>query len=328
MIYFILGSNSFAGASLVDFLLSAEHQVVGISRSEQPHVILQPYAQNKNLQNFIFHSLDVNTHQDEIIALLRKYKPQYIVDFAGQGMVAESWKNPEQWYLTNIVAKVRLHDFLRTCDFLQRYVRVSTPEVYGSTDQMVSEDQHFNPSTPYAISHAAVDMSVLAFYRQYQFPAILTRFANFYGPHQQLYRIVPRTIIYALTGKKLPLHGGGTAKRAFIYSTDVARALDTTIRHGKVGETYHFSSGDCISIADLVQMLCRLMQIDYDQFIEKVADRPGKDNQYLMNAEKAHKELNWRPLISLEQGLKYSIDWVKQNIAAIKQLPLEYIHKA
>jgi len=217
MKYFVLGSNSFAGSTFVDEMLSQEEPVVGISRSEQPNVVLRPYANNKNLKNFSFYALDINQDFDAIKQLILKYKPQYVVDFAGQGMVAESWKNPEQWYLTNIVAKVKLHDFLRTCDFIDRYVRVSTPEVYGHSDQPMTEGQAFNPSTPYAVSHAAVDMSLMAFHKQYGFPVLFTRYANFYGPHQQLYRIIPRTIIYSLLGKKLSLHGGGALLSARLF---------------------------------------------------------------------------------------------------------------
>ena len=101
-------------------------------------------------------------------------------------MVAESWTAPAQWYTTNIVAKVRLHDWLRQQSWLERYVRISTPEVYGSHDTLQPESWHLNPSTPYAVSHAAIDLSLRAFHAHYGFPVVFTRFANFYGPGQQL----------------------------------------------------------------------------------------------------------------------------------------------
>lgn len=135
MTYFILGSNSFAGSVFVDELLSQGERVVGISRSEEPSDVLKPYAKHKELKNFTFYQLDLNQNFPAIKNLIEKYKPSYVVDFASQSMVAESWQYPEQWYTTNIVAKVRLHDFLRQCDFLERYIRISTPEVYGHSDQ-------------------------------------------------------------------------------------------------------------------------------------------------------------------------------------------------
>ncbi len=325
--YLVLGSNSFAGSSFVKHLLDADEQVIGISRSPAPNDTLLAYGRHSKRSNFQFLQLDVNQDIDEIIACIQQKKPSVIVDFAGQGMVAESWGKPEQWYQTNIVAKVKLHNFLCQCDFLDKYVRVSTPEVYGHTETHVKEDAAFVPSTPYAVSHAATDLSLLAFYRQYQFPVVLTRFANFYGPHQQLYRIIPRTVIYALTGKQLLLHGGGTSERAFIHGEDVASGLDAAIQKGRIGETYHFSAGDVISIAGLVQHICQLMQVDYNAFVEVAPDRPSKDARYVMDIEKARTELEWKPTVSLEKGLSQTIAWIKRDLDKIKTFPLEYLHK-
>lgn len=327
MKYLVLGNNSYAGSSFVNFLLNHDQQVSGISRSSEPHDTLLAYGRNPHRTRFKFRQLDLNQDFDEITAYIDQYKPHVIVDFAGQGMVAESWNNPEQWYQTNIVSKVKLHNVLRHCDFLDRYVRVSTPEVYGHTEDSVQEDRPFSPTTPYAVSHAAIDLSLLAFYRQYQFPVVLTRFANFYGPHQQLYRIIPRTIIYALIGKRLPLHGGGTSKRAFIHGDDVSSALYASIHHGQSGETYHFSSGQVISIAALVRNISQLIQVNYDDLIEVVADRPAKDAQYIMDTTKAENELNWQPAIGLEEGLDQTIAWIKRDLSTIKKSVLHYIHK-
>ncbi|MDP1574206.1 MAG: GDP-mannose 4,6-dehydratase [Coxiellaceae bacterium] len=327
MKYLILGSNSFAGSSLVNYLLAKEQTVIGVSRSQEPDPLLLAYAKNKNIKLFRFYQYDINSNFNELISLINREKPQFIIDFAGQGMVAESWKNPEQWYQTNFVAKVRLHNHLRQCDFLERYIRVSTPEVYGSADNAVDETQAFNPSTPYAVSHAAIDMSLKAFYQQYQFPVVLTRFANFYGPHQQLYRIIPRTILYCLLGKKLQLHGGGKSERAFIYGDDVASGIDAVIQTGSLGETYHFSAGNVISIKKLVEIICKKMNVNFNELVEMSADRPGKDALYSMKTDKAEAHLKWSPKISLENGIQNTINWLQSNVESIKTLPLEYIHK-
>ncbi|OGT16431.1 MAG: hypothetical protein A3I12_00830 [Gammaproteobacteria bacterium RIFCSPLOWO2_02_FULL_38_11] len=327
MSYFILGSNSFSGATYVNQLLLRGECVIGISRSSQPHPVLCPYHSNPNYKNFYFYQLDLNRHAQKIFDVINKHKPKYIIDFASQSMVAESWLSPEAWYTTNIVAKVRLHQYLRQCDFLERYIRISTPEVYGHTPEKITETARFNPSTPYAVSQAAMDMSVLAFYRQYQFPVVITRFANFYGPYQALYRIIPRAIIYGFLNKELPLHGGGASIRAFIYSTDFTRGVDAVIQRGKLGETYHFSDDHFISITDLIRKITSLLQIPYESLVTVVSDRPGKDNQYLMDATKAQRELDWKPRVLLEEGLYETIHWVKKGIDSIKALPFEYIHK-
>ena len=327
MKYLILGSNSFAGASLVNYLLTREQHVVGVSRSEEPSPLLLSYASNKNIKLFQFFQYDINSNFDDLIKLIAREKPHYIVDFAGQGMVAESWKNPEQWYQTNFVSKVKLHNYLRRCDFLERYIRVSTPEVYGDISGAVDESQRFNPSTPYAVSHAAIDMSLQAFYQQYKFPVILTRFANFYGPYQQLYRIIPRTIIYGLLGKTLELHGGGLSERAFIHGDDVASGIDCVIKNGNIGETYHFSAGQTLSIKNLVKIICYAMKINFDTFTKIGPERPGKDAIYNMKTEKSAEKLQWSPKKNLEDGINETIQWLRSNLETIKTLPLEYIHK-
>ncbi|OGT37208.1 MAG: dTDP-glucose 4,6-dehydratase [Gammaproteobacteria bacterium RIFCSPHIGHO2_12_FULL_37_14] len=323
----VLGSNSFAGACFVNHLLNNEKTVIGVSRSKEPNPILLAYQNNANKTLFQFYQFDINKQINEIFKLISQQKPNIIVDFAGQGMVAESWSAPDQWYQTNIVAKAQLHHFLSQCDFIEKYIRVSTPEVYGSTEKDIDENCHYKPSTPYAVSHAAIDLSLKAYYQQYQFPVVFTRFANFYGPYQQLYRIIPRTIIYGLTGKKLSLHGGGTSQRAFIYGDDVAVALNSVIENGKIGETYHFSSEKPLSIARLVEIICKKMDIEFSVLVQSTVDRPGKDAMYAMSSEKAARFLGWKPKISLEIGIAHTIDWVRSNIEAIKSLPLEYIHK-
>jgi dTDP-glucose 4,6-dehydratase len=265
---------------------------------------------------------------EAIFTELSRFEPEYVVDFAGQGMVAESWRSPEQWYQTNIVSKVRLHDFLRKQPWIKKYVRVSTPEVYGSTAHVIGEDQPYAPSTPYAVSHAATDMSLTAFYRNYGFPVVLTRFANFFGPGQQLYRIVPRTVIFALSRRKLPLHGGGTSVRAFIHSADVANGLLHSLERGIPGQAYHFSPEDFHSIRETVETICKEMGADFDEVVEIADDRPGKDQAYLMDAAKARAELGWRPRFSFVEGIRQTIAWVKENFDEISRLPLDYLHKA
>src|SRR2546430_2709346 len=226
----VLGSNSFSGASFVDFALSQGLEVVGASRSPEPHAAFLPYRWNGAAQRkdrFRFEQLDLNKDTDRIAALVESWRPDYVLNFAAQSMVAESWLYPEHWYQTNVVANVKLHEKLRRLDFIRKYVHISTPEVYGSCQGLVTESAPFNPSTPYAASRAACDLHLMTFFRQYRFPVVFTRAANVYGPGQQLYRIIPRTVLSIRMGRKLPLHGGGHSVRSFIHIRDVA---DGTLR--------------------------------------------------------------------------------------------------
>ncbi len=242
-------------------------------------------------------------------------------------MVAESWLNPDHWYMTNVVSTVRLHEALRKMPFLKRYVHVSTPEVYGSTSGDVTEAAPFNPSTPYAVSRAAADMNLRIFHQHYGFPVVYTRAANVFGPGQQLYRIIPRTILCIRSGVKLMLHGGGASERSFIHIDDVSDATLRIATGGRDGEAYHISTPRQISIRALVELICARMGTTIDQVAEVVGERAGKDAAYWLNSDKLRGELGWRDQVSLEQGIDQTIAWVDQNLTALQALPQSYIHK-
>ena len=216
----VIGSNSFSGSHFVAEALRAGHAVWGVSRSTEPHPVFLPYRWPLNgeeatalatAENFQFQAIDLNSQLNDLLELIDRIQPDLVVNFAAQGMVAASWLNPPHWYRTNVVAQVALHDALRQKPFLQKYVHVTTPEVYGSTDGgWIRENNNFAPSTPYAVSRAACDLHLHSFHEAYDFPVVFTRAANVYGPGQQLYRIIPRTLLSARTGKPMQLHGGGT----------------------------------------------------------------------------------------------------------------------
>jgi len=322
----ILGSNSFSGATYVNYALEKGVNVIGASRSAEPNDSFLPYRWNDH-QRFTFYELDLNRHLKELMALIHDIKPAYVVNFAAQSMVGESWHNPGDWFMTNTVSTIKFHDELRKCDFLKRYVHVSTPEVYGSCSGFVGEGFAFNPSTPYAVSRAAADMSLSTFHSAYNFPVVTTRAANVYGPGQQLYRIIPRTILFILLGRKLQLHGGGVSTRSFIHMKDVCDATWKIMTDGKTGETYHISTNEVVSIRSLVERICIKLNVVFDDRVEFVGDRIGKDSAYHLDSKKIRGELRWEEKISLEQGLDECIAWVKSNFEILKQQPFDYQHK-
>jgi dTDP-glucose 4,6-dehydratase len=264
---------------------------------------------------------------DQLIDTLTEFRPPWIVNFAAQSMVAESWQNPDHWYRTNVVANVRLHEKIRRFDFIKKYVHVSTPEVYGNCTGKVTENAPFNPSTPYAASRAACDLHLMTFFRNYRFPVVFTRAANVYGPGQQLYRIIPRTILFIKIGRKLQLHGGGHSVRSFIHVRDVADGTLRVASLGSPGEVYHFSTSHSLSIRELVELICRRMGVDLEQVTEDVGDRPGKDSAYLLDSSKARQTLGWTDTIELEKGIDETIAWVSENLKELQKRPFDYIHK-
>ena len=325
----VIGSNSFSGASFVAYCLSLGMEILGISRSREPADVFLPYKWdniNKS-ETFRFEKFDINHDTGKIAGSIQKFRPVYIINFAAQAMVAQSWEHPEHWYQTNVVGNVKLHDKIRNFNFLKKYVHVSTPEVYGNCTGQVTELMPFNPSTPYAASRAACDLHLRTFFNYYKFPVVFTRAANVYGPGQQLYRIIPRTILYIKLGKKLQLHGGGNSVRSFIHIRDVATATLKIAQESTIGEVYHISTDSYISIKDLVEVICVMMKADFTKAVEIVDERPGKDAAYLLNSGKLRKELGWADRIKLEDGVHETIDWVNDNFEELKKQPLEYIHK-
>jgi dTDP-glucose 4,6-dehydratase len=325
---FVIGSNSFSGASFVDFLLELGLCVVGISRSKENSSVFLPYKWRDDAGKFKFYNLDLNNSLVEIIELVKAERPKYIINFAAQSMVGESWLNPEDWFMTNTVSTIKFHDELRKLDFLRRYVHISTPEVYGSCDGFVKEDFPFNPSTPYAVSRAAADMSLRSFHTTYQFPVVTTRAANVYGPGQQLYRIIPKTILSILLGKKLELHGGGLSTRSFIHMRDVSNATWKIAQHGNNGMTYHISTNEVISIKDLVAKICTKLNVKFDNHVVIANDRMGKDSAYHLESSKIRSDLNWADKVSLDDGIDECILWIKENLDLLRDKPMHYIHKA
>jgi len=323
----VIGSNSFSGATYADYCLQQGAEVIGMSRSAEPHEAFLPYRWSDRRSSFRFFPYDINHHLDEIMALIERERPAFVVNFAAQSMVGESWKTPEHWFQTNVVSTVKLHNRLRHCDWLDRYVHVTTPEVYGSTSGKIGEDTSFNPSTPYAVSRAAADMSLKTFFEAYQFPVVFTRAANVYGPGQPLYRIIPRTIFFIRDGRKLGLQGGGLSQRSFIHMRDVSDATWRIMTAGKPGETYHISTDRFVSIRQLVEMICARMNADFDAAVEITPDRLGKDSLYALDSAKLRSTLGWTDRIGLEEGLDECIAWVERFLPDLKRQPADYIHK-
>ena len=243
-------------------------------------------------------------------------------------MVAQSWEKPTDWYKTNLISQVAFHDELRKMKFIKKYIHFTTPEVYGSTDEgWLKESFNFHPSTPYAVSRAACDLHLMSFYKAYNFPVVFTRAANVFGEGQQLYRIIPRTMLSVLTKKPMYLDGGGLSERSFIHINDVSEALiDITLKADK-GTSWHISTNSKISIKDLVKRICKQNNVDFSEIVKSSEERLGKDKSYLLDSSYLRKTFNWKDKIELDKGLKMTMNWIKANIDELEKLPWNYKHK-
>lgn len=325
----VLGANSFTGAHFTDYLLRhTDLRVVGVSRSPQYAAPFLPYAYRQTPSaRFQFHQLCVNRDLDAILALADEMQTGLVANFSAQGEVRNSWKWPEQWFTTNCLSVVRLTEALRQCSYLRRYIAVSTPEVYGATGVDTVENETYRPSTPYGASKLAGDLHIQTLVRHYGFPAVFTRAANLFGIHQQLYRIVPRTVIFLKLGRKLTLHGGGKSERAFIHARDVADATWRAATLGQNGEVYHVApAGELRSIASVVRLICDLLGKKFEDVVEITEENFGQDARFSLDAGKARRELGWVPAERFEAAIEEVVRWIEDNWAFLSAQPLDYVH--
>ncbi len=326
----VLGANAFSGQDFIDLLLDdPARQVIGVSRSpERPGWLLRHAARPDLASRYRFVQADLNRDMSALLALLDTERPDAIVNFAAQSEVAPSWEHPEHWYQTNCVALAELVNHLRRKDYLQRYLHVSSPEAYGTCVGTVREDAPLNPSTPYAASKAAADMLLRTFQRQWGFPLVTVRATNVYGARQQLFKILPRAVIYMKMDRRIPLHGGGVAVKSYIHVRDVSRGELAMLERGEVGSTYHLSPDAGIAVRDAVGLIADRLGRRLEDVTTMVEERPGQDAAYVIDSTRARTELGWEPRIAMADGLAELVDWVGAHWAAIREQPLEYRHAA
>lgn len=323
----VLGSNAFAGGDFIDLLLDDPvNQVVGVSRSPEKSALFLPYKARQGA-DFRFFQMDLNHDVKALLALCEDFQPQYVVNFAGQSEVAPSWQHPEQWFATNVTALAALANALKSRPWLQRFVQISSPEVYGTCGHALTEDAPYNPSTPYAVSKAAADMFLYTLHRHWGFPLVVIRATNYYGAHQQLWKIIPRALIYMKLGKTIELHGGGLAVKSFIHIRDCSRGELLAMLHGQDGAIYHFSPERGYEVREIVARLAALSGHDFARVTRAVGERLGQDAAYVIDSSRARQELGWSPQVGLEEGLAQVLAWVEQGWDEITGQSLEYLHR-
>ncbi|NEQ35453.1 MAG: dTDP-glucose 4,6-dehydratase [Okeania sp. SIO3I5] len=296
------------------------------------------YAGNKetlaDLQdrpNFRFVQGDI-CDRSLVDSLLQEEDIDTIAHFAAESHVDRSILGPAAFVQTNLVGTFTLLEAFRShyptltenpnrkCIFLH----VSTDEVYGSLsseDPAFTETTPYAPNSPYSASKAGSDHLARAYYHTYGLPTIITNCSNNYGPYHFPEKLIPLMCINMLLGKKLPVYGDGQNIRDWLYVIDHCRALDTVIHKGQPGETYNIGGNNEVKNIDLVRMLCQIMDELADdlpvqpceKLITFVKDRPGHDRRYAIDATKIKTELGWQPSVTVEEGLRQTVEWFLNN---------------
>lgn len=324
----VLGAHAFSGQDFIDLMLDEPNlRVVGVSRSAERGATFLKYRE-RAASRYTFHQLDLNRDMPRLLEVLDAERPEWIVNFAAQSEVAPSWDRPEDWFETNCVALARLVNHLRCRNYLQRYLHISSPEVYGTCVGTVREDAPLQPSTPYAASKAAADLLLATYRKQFGFPLLTVRATNVYGARQQLFKIIPRSVLYLRLGRKIPLHGGGQAVKSYIHIRDVSRGEKAILERGRLGELYHLSPDAGVSVRHVVETIATRLGKRFDEVAEVVAERPGQDAAYVIDSTRARTELGWRPEISFSAGIDEVVSWVDAHWDTLRAAPLEYLHRS
>jgi dTDP-glucose 4,6-dehydratase len=236
-----------------------------------------------------------------------------IVHFAAESHVDRSIYEPAPVIQTNITGTFVLLEMVRRLG-IKRFVHVSTDEVYGDLPPEIfaSEESPLRPSSPYSSSKAAADLLVLSFVRTYGVPAVVTRSSNNYGPFQFPEKFLPLMITNALLGKPLPIYGDGRQEREWLHVEDNCRGILTVLERGRIGEIYNIGGRDVEENLTMSKRVLRAMGKP-DTLLAFVKDRPGHDRRYALNCKKAEEELGWKPIISLDEGLRETMKWYESN---------------
>ncbi len=257
--------------------------------------------------------------------LLAEHQPQALIHFAAESHVDRSIHGPADFLQTNIQGTFNLLECVRACTQGRdasafRYLQVSTDEVYGSlapADAPFTELHRFEPNSPYSATKAAADHLARAWHHTYGLPVLTTHCSNNYGPYHFPEKLIPLVIHRALKGEPLPIYGDGQQIRDWLYVEDHCRAIWRVLQAGQPGETYNIGGWNEMSNLDVVRTLCAMLDDmrpradgrSYASQITFVADRPGHDRRYAIDARKIERELGWRPLETFESGIHKTVRW-------------------
>jgi len=325
----ITGGAGFIGSALVRHIINnTADSVVNVDKLTYAGDLesLKNLAENKK---YSFEKVDI-CNKTELKRIFNYHKPDGVMHLAAESHVDRSIDSPDEFIQTNIIGTYCILEAAReywlNLNSIQkkvfRFHHISTDEVYGDLDgdDLFTEETSYNPSSPYSASKAASDHLVRAWNRTYKLPVLLTNCSNNYGPFQFPEKLIPLMILNALEGRSLPIYGVGDQVRDWLYVDDHARALYTVIRHGRVGQTYNIGGHNeksnidvVLSICDLLDSMTPLANGTYRDQVTHVADRPGHDKRYAIDASKIETELFWLPEESFESGLRKTIMWYLDN---------------
>jgi len=327
----VTGGAGFIGANFVlDWLAQSDEPVVNLDKLTYAGN-LETLASLKDNPKHIFVQGDIGDSA-LLDRLLAEHKPRAVVNFAAESHVDRSIHGPEDFVQTNVLGTFRLLESVRGFwnalpadqKTAFRFLHVSTDEVYGSlskTDPAFTEENKYEPNSPYSASKAASDHLVRAWHHTYGLPVVTTNCSNNYGPFHFPEKLIPLMIVNALAGKPLPVYGDGMQVRDWLYVKDHCSAIRRVLEAGKLGETYNVGGWNEKPNIEIVNTVCALLDElspkadgkPYKEQITYVTDRPGHDRRYAIDARKLERELGWKPAETFDSGIRKTVEWYLAN---------------
>ncbi len=323
----VTGGAGFIGANFVlDWLAIHQEPVVNVDKLTYAGNV-ENLASVQGDARHVFVQADIGDSA-AMEALLAQHRPRAVINFAAESHVDRSIHGPEDFIQTNVVGTFRLLEAVRgywsglqgsaKSDF--RFLHVSTDEVYGTlspSDPAFTEENNYEPNSPYSASKAASDHLVRAWHHTYGLPVLTTNCSNNYGPLHFPEKLIPLVIVNALAGKPLPVYGDGMQVRDWLYVRDHCSAIRRVLEAGKLGDTYNVGGWNEQANIDIVKTVCALLDElrpradgkGYAEQITFVTDRPGHDRRYAIDARKLERELGWKPAETFDTGIRKTVQW-------------------
>ncbi|MDR6857589.1 dTDP-glucose 4,6-dehydratase [Variovorax guangxiensis] len=329
----VTGGAGFIGANFVlDWLAQSDEPVVNLDKLTYAGN-LETLASLDNNPKHVFVQGDIGDSA-LVDRLLAEHQPRAVLNFAAESHVDRSIHGPEDFVQTNVLGTFRLLESVRGYwgglpaeqKAAFRLLHVSTDEVYGSlsaSDPAFTEENKYEPNSPYSASKAASDHLVRAWHHTYGLPVLTTNCSNNYGPFHFPEKLIPLMIVNALAGKPLPVYGDGMQVRDWLYVKDHCGAIRRVLEAGRLGETYNVGGWNEKPNIEIVHTVCALLDElrpradgrSYKEQISFVTDRPGHDRRYAIDARKLERELGWKPAETFDSGIRKTVEWYLDNAA-------------